>query len=90
MPDAPAKMDDAVRRGYEWYDRSIRSRVETQDNIGKLIMIDVSNGDYEIGEDGITIGRRLQERNPGAELLCLRIGYNAVYSLGGVLTRTKI
>ena len=76
-------------RGREIYERPLRPALETAENRGKIIIIDVKSGDYEIAEEGLTAGRRLQARHPDAAMLCLRIGYNAVYSFGGVLTRTK-
>jgi hypothetical protein len=80
MPDRQVSGDSIERLAREWYDRDIRSKVEVDANIGKLIVIDASTGDYEIGEDGLVAGRRLQKRRPAAAMLCLRIGYDAVYS----------
>ena len=74
-------------RAWELYER-LRSEIETPENIGKLIVLDVASGDYEIDETGIASSRRLQERHPGAILYALRIGYEAVAALGGVLERT--
>jgi hypothetical protein len=70
------------------YERQIRSQVETQENIGKIISIDIETGDYEVGDDLITTGNRLFARHPEAALYGARIGYNAVYALGGTLVRT--
>lgn len=75
-------------RGKQLYEKKIRQTVETEENIGKIISIDIETGDYEIAEDLLTAGRRLQERHPNAAIFGSRIGYNAVYSLGGTLTRT--
>lgn len=77
------------RRGRELYENGIRQQVETEDNIGKIITIDVETGDYEIGNDNdFEAAYRLQAKHPDAALLGLRIGYNAVYGLGGVVERT--
>src|SRR4051812_47831112 len=80
--------EEIERRGMEIYE-TLRARVETEENIGKIIVIDTKSGDYEIADEGLKAGRRVQQRHPDAAMLCLRIGYNAVYSFGGVLTRTK-
>lgn len=88
----PARLngEEIDRRGYEHYETRIRSAVETEENIGKIVVIDAETGDYEIAEDGLTAGRHLQARHPDAAMLALRIGYDAVYSFGGgALTRTK-
>ena len=62
--------------------------LETEENIGKIVSIDVVSGDYEIAEDLLIAGRRLQLRHPDAQMYGKRIGYNAVYAVGGSLTRT--
>jgi len=55
-----------------------------------LIAIDVKTGDYEIGEDLLAISLRLRSRHPDAEMWAERIGFNAVYTVGGTLTRTAM
>lgn len=84
------RMDGAEisRRGKEIYERSLRQQIETDANIGKLVSIDVETGEYEIGDDrSLDAPRRLLARHPDAAIYTLRIGYNAVYALGGVLER---
>ena len=80
--------DEIVRRGQELYDQTIRQQVETDENIGKQIVIDIETGDYEVDRDGLAASHRLMTRHPGAALYGARIGYDAVYALGGALTRT--
>jgi hypothetical protein len=76
------------RRGEELYARTIRSRVETEENIGKLVSIDVETGDYEIGSDlDLDAPRRLLAKHPNARIYTARIGYNTVYAIGGVVER---
>jgi hypothetical protein len=81
-------LDEIGRRGQELYEQVIRPKVETEPNIGRQIVIDIETGDYEIDEDGLAASRRLLLRRPDAALYGARIGYNAVYALGGVLTRS--
>lgn len=89
MGHARFASEEIGRRGKEWYENHIRAQVETEANIGLLVTIDIETGDYEIGGyrdfDGI---RRLHEKHPGAALYTVRIGYNAVDVLGGILERT--
>jgi hypothetical protein len=80
--------EEISQRGKQIYEQKIRQTVETEENVGKIISIDIETGDYEIAEDLLTAGRRLQARHPDAAIYGSRIGYNAVYSLGGTLTRT--
>ena len=86
----PRLSDEEIRqRGQVLYEESIRGRVETEENIGKLVSIDVETGDYEIGDDAsIDAPLRLHAKHPGAAVYTLRIGYNAAVSLGGVVERT--
>jgi hypothetical protein len=80
--------EEIDRRGEALYQNHVRPLVETPENIGREIVIDVETGDYEIDADGMAASRRLLARHPGAALYGARIGYDAVYTLGGVLERT--
>lgn len=81
-------LSELGERARGWY-AMLRSRIETQENIGKLVSIDVETGAYAIGDDdSLTAPHSLREKNPNAHIYTLRIGYNSVYALGGVLERT--
>ena len=81
--------DNAVeQRGREFYEGTIRAQVETEANIGKIVSIDVNSGDYEVDADLLTAGDRLLARHSDAAIWGERIGYDAVYAVGGTLTRT--
>jgi hypothetical protein len=88
MPYPRVPNEDIHRRGQALYDERIRALVETEENIGKELVIDVETGDYEIDESGLAASQRLHAKRPGAALFGLRIGYNAVYGLGGSVRRT--
>ena len=78
-------------RAKELYKNRLREQIETEDNIGKIVVIDVETGDYEIDADGLAASRRLRERHPDLDadsLYAIRIGYDAVFAIGSVLTRT--
>ena len=66
----------------------LRNRIETPENIGKLIVMEVESGDYEIDDKGIELSLRLQARHPGLKLYALRIGYKSPVSFCGVLERS--
>lgn len=71
-----------------FYDQ-LRSEIETPQNIGKLVSFDTTTGEYAIGDDNsFAAPRSLRARNPKADIVTLRIGFDAVYALGGVLERT--
>jgi hypothetical protein len=89
MPHPRFSSAEISQRGKEIYQQHLRQKVETEDNIGKLISIDIETGDYEIGDDkSLDAPRRLQAKHPGAALYTIRIGYNVVDSFGGVVERT--
>ena len=88
MPHSRISNAEIDQRGQALYEQTIRALVETPENIGKQIVIDIETGEYEIDEDGLKASLSLLARHPGAALYGLRIGYNAVYTIGGVLTPT--
>lgn len=75
-------------RAWEIYYR-LRPQIETPDNIGKLILLDLDSGDYEIAEDelGFAASALLRERHPAANVFALRIGYKTTMSFCGDLER---
>lgn len=79
--------DNAVRQARKWYDQ-YRTDVETPENIGKMIVIDVESGRYGIDATGFDASRALRQQNKEARLVGLRIGYDVAAALGGVMERT--
>jgi len=88
MPHPRYSSEEVGRVGKELYEKSIRARVETEENIGKIISIDIETGDYEIGDDLVQTARRLLAKNPNAAIWHERIGYDVVYAVGGTRNRT--
>ena len=85
-PQAPDTVN-STDRDWELY-HQLRSQIETPENIGKLILLDLASGDYEIDDEtDLAAVRRLQSRHPGSKLHALRIGYEAVCSFDGGLER---
>ncbi|MEH2036756.1 hypothetical protein [Nostoc sp.] len=87
MPHPKLNGEEITRRGKELYEKSIRPQVETAENIGKIISINVETGEYEIGDDLVVTSRRLQAKQADAAIWAERIGFNAVYAVGGTLIR---
>ena len=77
---------EVARCGEEWYDSHIRAVVETRENDFKIVLIDVLTGNYEVGDDhdSIVLGEKIRARNADAIVYKMRIGYDAVYSFGGL------
>lgn len=88
MAHARFSKEEVGLRGRELYENNIRSIVETENNIGKQIVIDIETGEYDIDYDGLAASLRMLAKHPGATLYGEHIGYNAVYAVGGVLERT--
>jgi hypothetical protein len=84
-PESPAT-SELAGKAHQLYER-LRDEVETPDNIGKFIVMEVDSGDYEIDEQGIESSHRLQSRYPGVALYALRIGYKTAVSFCGGLER---
>ena len=76
------------RRGTELYEGKIRSLVEAG-NVGRLLCIDIESGDYALSDDELDGARTLIDKNPDAQIWCLRIGYVAVTSYCGFPSREK-
>jgi len=79
--------EEIGRRGEALYEQNIRSRVETAKNIGKMVVIDVETGDFEVDELGLEAARHLQSKHPNAALYGKRIGYDVSEALGSVMER---
>lgn len=77
---------DISKRAHDMYERTLRAQVEHDDNIDKILVLDVDSGAYEIDADGIAANDRLRAKYPAINpitLFAIRIGYDAVYSFGG-------
>jgi hypothetical protein len=79
--------EDVAQRGKAHYEE-LRPQIEAADNIGKIIAIEINTGDYAIGDDLLETSLRLKATHPDAEMWAERIGFNAVYAVGGTLVRT--
>jgi hypothetical protein len=90
MAQTQLSKEEIRRRAEERYERDLRDRLEAdENNIGKILMLDVESGDYEIDDVAIAASKRLRERHPDGHRYALRIGYDAVYGLGTQPRRSK-
>lgn len=80
---------EIARLGDEIYERDLRSLLETDENIGKFVVIDVLTGGYEIDADHLTASRRARIRFPNGRRYALRVGYPAAGTVGGSLRRRQ-
>jgi len=87
MQRSQMKSEEVARRGQALYDAGIRARVETAENIGKMVIIDVETGEYAVDATGLDAADRLHAKRQDSALYGIRIGYNVAESLGGVMER---
>lgn len=89
MPMTEQERQSLYERVEALYEQKIRPLVETDENVGKIIMIDPASGDYEISDNSLDSVDRLKARHPETTPVAFRIGYDAVYGFGGGPRRTK-
>ena len=78
----PFTSEQIMQRGRAIYTERLRRQVETDENIGKFISIDILSGDYEVGTSHLETSDRLFERHLDAVISTLRIGYPATLGRG--------
>ena len=72
---------EIVQRGKVLYEQQIRAQVEAG-NLGKVLVINVNTGEYEIDPDHLTASNRAAAKFPGAPLYAMRIGAPALGRIG--------
>ena len=69
--------DDIATVGRAMYEK-IREELEVTHK-GKIVIIDVKSGDYEIGDSDLNATLRMFERRPNALTWGEKVGYPAMY-----------
>jgi peptide subunit release factor RF-3 len=73
--------EELARHGQELYESGIRQQVEAG-NEGKIVVIDIETGEFEVDDTVMAATDRLFERIPDAQPWTIRIGHRAVYHFG--------
>ncbi len=73
--------EEFARRGNEIYERAIRPQVEA-DNAGKIVVIDIETGAWEMDADELDAFQRLAARCPDAQVWMVRVGSPYVRRFG--------
>jgi hypothetical protein len=81
--------EEVAKRADRLYDSEIRQKVETEENIGKMVIIDIETGDHEVDGTGLEAAHNLYAKHPYARFFGICIGYNVAASLGGVMERVS-
>ena len=79
--------EEVVAAGSKLYEQRIRPLVETSENIGKMLTLDVETGEYKIGANSIEGAIELKKNQPMARLFTVRIGHDVGVSFGGLSER---
>ncbi len=74
--------EETARLGDEIYERVVRPQFDSN-NRGKVVAIDVDSETYEVGDDALDASDKLLARQPNAEIWFVRIGFPALYHMGG-------
>ena len=69
-----------ARMGDEIYEKKVRPLVE-KGNRGKIVATDIESGDYKVDTDTRKASLYLIDKNPDAQIWCVRIGYPAVHRI---------
>jgi hypothetical protein len=81
-PRQPGYSDqEFARRGDEIYERDILPKIGPEDQ-GKVVVIEVEAGDYEIDRDEVAAGERLRARHPMAFFWFRRVGSRVLHRFG--------
>jgi hypothetical protein len=65
--------EEVARRGDEIYDCQVLPHLAPEDE-GKLVLIDVETGDYEVDRDELAASDRLLARHPVAQVWMRQVG----------------
>lgn len=74
--------EEFARRGDAIYENDVRPRLKPEDD-GKFVAIDIESRMYEIDEDELTAGDKLNARVPDAQIWLVRVGSRYVHRFGG-------
>ena len=80
----PADKADVAAVGRAIYHEKIRDTLGPDDQ-GKLVVIDIASGEYEIDADHIAALLRIRQRYPKARTWTERVGHPAAYRMGSTL-----
>ena len=81
--------EEIAARGRALYEQKIRALVDTPENRGKVIVIDIDTADYVIDHEHLAAVDRARAKKPDAILYATRIGFGAMGRMGGRFVPVK-
>jgi len=76
--------EDICSKGQAYYEEHLRLQVEKTSR-GKILVLDIETGEYEIDSDHLAAARRVRAKHPDATLFAVRIGASAFGTIGAEL-----
>ena len=68
-------------KGEKIYAEAIKPLINSEQDRGNFVVIDVNTGDYEIDKRDAAASRRLRERRPDAVTYAVRVGRPTAYRI---------
>ena len=81
MPHPRYSSTEIVERGQILYEREIRRRLTDTDR-GKMLVLDIETGEYELDRDEVAAVMRARQKRPGAPFYVVRVGHKTAFRLG--------
>ena len=75
--------EEVKQKADQWYEQSIRNKVDTAENRGKILAVDVETGDYQVDTEHLQAGKLLRQRRPDGVFFFYQIGYPSMGKIGG-------
>ena len=80
---SPEESTDIIAEAKVLYDAKIRAQVETAENVGKIVLLDVNSGDYRLVSDErgqrLKVNQEMLAAKPDARILAFRVGFKPVF-----------
>lgn len=70
--------EEAGKRAKDLYERELYHTLETEENLGKYLVIDVETDEYSMDSDPIVALRKFEPLWGTGRLISLRVGYDVV------------
>ncbi|MEG4442161.1 hypothetical protein QUB47_07110 [Microcoleus sp. AT9_B5] len=77
--------EEVPPRAKHLYESSARPKIDLEENVGKIVIMDLETADYKVDENGLHAADYLSAKHPNARLLGICIGYQLAASLSSVI-----
>lgn len=72
--------EEVANKAKEIYLTQIQQEVETPENIGKMLVVDVETGEYSFDASGVESALKLKAKRPISRLFMIKIGSDVAVS----------